>query len=132
MKARVDMPPTPPLRPRFLHNFRARESFNGARLIESQKIALALEQVKPWYDGNYMSKSNGVTICFLESNRTTVAVGYAFCSLHDQFSKAIGRRISLNRAWRAYLLTSGPNGPDYGENFPKVDIEDAFFFPPSH
>jgi hypothetical protein len=43
--------------------------------------------------------AQAVTVCVLEDmDKRPVAVGHAFCSFRDQFSKRIGRDIALNRA----------------------------------
>ena len=48
-------------------------------------------------------KVQAATQCMLEDDeRNVVAEGWAFCSVQDQFSKAIGRQISEGRA-RAQL-----------------------------
>lgn len=48
---------------------------------------------------------NGVTVCIIEDqDRRELARGYSFCGPSDQFNKAIGRKISLNRALRELEL----------------------------
>ena len=49
--------------------------------------------------GRVPRKVQAVTVCELTDEKTNaVGVGYAFCSVKDQFNKKYGRRIAKGRA----------------------------------
>ncbi len=47
--------------------------------------------------------ARGVTECFIENeNGIGASFGYAFCSSKDNFSRAVGRKVSLTEALKPF------------------------------
>jgi len=40
----------------------------------------------------------GQTLCIIEQDDYILCTGAAFCSVHDNFNRSVGREIALNRA----------------------------------
>ena len=56
--------------------------------------------------GRFVNEFNVVTTCYLvDSNDEDIGTGKAYCLAADQFSKEIGRRISLTRALQSTELS---------------------------
>lgn len=63
--------------------------------------ALFLRQIKKHAVDEYAPYINGVTCCQLErADRSVASIGYAFCSINDNFNKKVGRAVALGRAIR--------------------------------
>lgn len=61
---------------------------------------------------------HGTTLCIIEKNGVKVSEARSYCSVHDNFNKAIGRKVALERAlfgfsiedrtllWKKYIETT--------------------------
>ncbi len=54
-----------------------------------------------YHAGTDGSKSKAITFCIINSNGHFVSDGLAACSWADNFSRSIGRKISLSRALKS-------------------------------
>ena len=61
------------------------------------------------------------TVCYIERENGTIFKGYADRHRRDQFTKAVGRKLSLTRAMRhAYPMSRGPDRQDRAQFWVQV------------